>query len=265
MFQNIRDMFQGFSRTSSMSEKIVVVLAAIVGYIILVYTSMILIGWLINMYESRIELISGLKSAKEMSIITQDPTNKASKPIFRSVDKSGGIEFTWSTWIYIEDLMYNSGKYKCIFYKGNDNIGDNGLNTPNNAPGLYIAPNTNELVVFMNTFSAINEQINIPNIPTHKWVHVLIRCENQQLDVYINGMVAKSHKLNGVPKQNYGNVYVNTNGGFDGSISDLYYYNSALGINQINSIVKSGPNLKVNRLNNISNKNSSYLSMRWYL
>ena len=50
------------------------------------------------------------------------------------------------------------------------------------------------------------------------------------LDVYINGSIIKSHHLHGVPKQNYGDVYIAPNGGFAGYISNLWYYNYALSI-----------------------------------
>ena len=59
---------------------------------------------------------------------------------------------------------------------------DNGLIYPNNAPGLYIAPNTKTLVVMMNTFHVINEKTVIPDIPLNKWVNV-IRCQKTIVDV----------------------------------------------------------------------------------
>jgi hypothetical protein len=37
-----------------------------------------------------------------------------------------------------------------------DSQDSQGLNFPNNAPGLYISPNSNSLVVMMNTFNVIN-------------------------------------------------------------------------------------------------------------
>ena len=128
-----------------------------------------------------------------------------------------------------------------IFHKGNDAInygpdGNVGVNFPNNAPGLYIAPNKNALVVMMNSFNKINEEIIIPDIPLNKWVNVIIRCQNTTLDVYINGTIARSINLIGVPKQNYGDVYVAMNGGFNGNISNLWYYNYALGTSKIQDI-----------------------------
>ena len=53
------------------------------------------------------------------------------------------------------------------------------------------------------------------------------------MDVYINGTIALRHIFNSVPKQNYGNVYVNMNNGFNGLLSDLWYHDYALSGTQI--------------------------------
>ena len=212
------------------------------------------------------KLIDGTVSAKSQIIINQDPSYSDAITIPRSVNADKGIEFTWSVWVNISDLD-PAGMYKCVFYKGNDSTPDKGLNFPNNAPGLYIAPNTNALVVMMNTYSTINEEILIPDIPLNKWVNVIIRCTNKTLDVYINGVIAKSHQLHGVPKQNYGNVYVAKNGGFNGQIADLFYYNYALGTTAIQSLVQKGPNTKAtgnSTLGTNSLLDNNFLSLRWY-
>lgn len=139
--------------------------------------------------------------------------------------------------------------------------------TPNNAPGLYIAPNTNTLVVIMNTYDVINEEIFVTDIPMNKWVNVMIRCQNTTFDVYINGTIARSIQLVGVPKQNYGDVYVLQNGGFNGYLSDLWYYNKALGTTAIQQIVAKGPNTKsaTGSTDPIANTQADYLSLRWYM
>jgi hypothetical protein len=104
----------------------------------------------------------------------------------------------------------------------------------------------------------------------NKWINVLIRCQNTTLDVYINGTITKSHELNGVPKQNYGNVYVAMNGGFSGYISNLWYYNYALGATDISNLVTKGPNTTVvssgssSGTDSISLSNPNYLSLRWF-
>ena len=138
-----------------------------------------------------------------------------------------------------------------------------GLNFPNNAPGLYIAPTTNDLVVIMNTFSTINEQIIVPDIPLNKWVNVIIRVEGNTLDVYINGGLDRRHQLGGVPKQNYGDVYVTMNGGFNGYVSCLRYFDKALQPGDIQQIINKGPCLSRDDDSSLDWQ-PPYLSLRWY-
>jgi hypothetical protein len=209
-------------------------------------------------------LINGMVDSSQMITIPQDPSSQGAVTLYRSTNATDGIEFTWSVWIYINNLQYQSGKYRHIFSKGNANIESSGLNFPNNAPGLYIAPNTNELVVIMNTFEVINEEIKIPDIPINKWINVIIRCKNRNLDVYINGTITRSLQLVGVPKQNYGNVYVSLNGGFSGYTSNLQYFNYALGTLAIQNLVQKGPSTKMAGSSSMNLKNPDYLSLRWY-
>ena len=261
-----------FFESNSLVAKFSFLLLALFIFIIVLNISINIIAYMMTS-PNNVKLINGMVSAKELMVIPQEPSANGSKPINRSVNESEGIEFTWSCWIYIDDLTYNSGKYRCIFYKGNEfkndpnNKGTLGLNFPNNAPGLYLAPNTNRLHVFMNTFDVINEEIHIDNIPINKWVNVIIRCQNTTLDIYINGNVTKSHELHGVPKQNYGNVNVGMNGGFSGYISDLWYYNHALTISEILNLQNVGPNLKLvsnSGSSNINMNKTDYLSLRWF-
>jgi hypothetical protein len=216
-------------------------------------------------------LINGMIDAKQLVVIPQNPSSNGSVTINRSINGPNGIEFTWSVWFFINDLTYNSGKYKHIFSKGNNMTSKSetdtkGLNFPNNAPGMYIYPNTNDLLIVMNTYETINQEITINDIPIGKWVNVILRCRNKTLDVYINGTITKSVNLNGVPKQNYGDVFVAMNGGFDGYISNLRYYDYSLGLNDISGLTTMGPNLEMSSSNSASLllKTPDYLSLRWY-
>lgn len=216
-------------------------------------------------------LISGIKKGKKSFIITQDPSQKNSIPVIRSRNERDGLEFTWSVWLLIDDIHYLEGQYRHIFHKGNNGIqtttesmAEKGLNYPNNAPGLYIHPHKNELVVIMNTFSNITEQVDIKNIPLNKWFNIMIRCEGNYLDIYMNGLVVVRRKLSSVPKQNYGNVYVSQNGGFSGLMSDLKYFNHAVHISDVNKIMRNGPSLKTDK-NSMTKSFPPYLSFRWFL
>lgn len=213
-------------------------------------------------------IINGMANGREMKVISQDPNTPGNIQILRSNNRDDGLEFTWSVWININDLTYKQGQYRHIFHKGNDkidtkNIDTKGMISPNNAPGLYIHPNTNSLVVVMNTFDNVSEQIIIDNIPIKKWISVIIRCQGNVFDIFINGSLARRHVFKSVPKQNYGDVYVSMNGGFDGYISLLKYYNKAIGIGGIQSILRDGPNLNMKEEDLTASK-PQYLAQRWY-
>ena len=259
---------QDFLNSNSIVAQIAFLLLVCFGFIILLRLGITVLGYFLAPTGTP-KLIDGMVDAKQLIVIPQDPDSEGSVTISRSVNATEGIEFTWSVWIYIDDLTYNTGRYRCIFYKGNDyaknpDAETQGLNFPNNSPGLYIAPNTNDLVIMMNTFNVINEEITVNDIPLNKWVNVIIRCENNTLDVYVNGSIIKSHHLHGVPKQNYGDVYVAANGGFSGNISNLWYYNYALGVTEIAKIAGDGPNTYMKGENSLNLKNNNYLSLRWF-
>lgn len=252
-----------FLESNSLVAKLAFLLLVIFGFIILLRVGLSVISYYFKPSESP-RLIDGMVNASQMIVFKQDPSNNGAKTILRSVNADDGIEFTWSVWIFIDNLQTNAGIYKHIFSKGNSVLNENGLIFPNNAPGLYIAPNTNALVVMMNTFNVINEEIVIPDLPLNKWVNVIIRCQNTTLDVYVNGTIARSINLVGVPKQNYGDVHVGMNGGFAGNISNLWYYNYALGTSAIQTITENGPNTKMIGSIGINDKMFNYLSLRWF-
>lgn len=254
-----------FLESNSLVAKFAFLILVLIAFVFLLKIGINVMNWMFSPNESP-KLFTGLIDATVQNVYYQDPSATQNyAPIYRSVNTTDGIEFTWSVWIFISDLQYNQGKYKNVFYKGNFNIESNGLNFPNNAPGLYIAPDTNELVVIMNTFNVINEELTIPDIPLNKWMNVIIRCQGSILDVFINGTITRSIELTSVPKQNYGNVYVAANGGFSGYISNLWYYNYALGTAAIQNLVNTGPNLTVANSNNpLDVKDPNYLSLSWF-
>jgi len=249
--------------SNNLVAKFAFLLLVIFAFVLLLRIGISLVTYFLQPDPSP-HLIDGMVDAKHMLIFPQDPTGNDAVTIYRSVNESDGLEFTWSTWIFINSLQTNPGIYKHVFSKGNSDLGTNGMVQPNNAPGVYIAPNTNDLIVVMNTYNVINEEIVIPDIPINKWVNVIIRCQNTTMDVYINGTIARSIDLVGVPKQNYGDVYVGMNGGFDGYISNLWYYSYALGTSEIQSIVGGGPNTRLLIGNGLVDKMYDYLSLRWF-
>ena len=107
----------------------------------------------------------------------------------------------------------------------------------------------------------MNEIVTINDITLNKWMNIIIRVDGRNLDTYINGVITNRHVLHGVPKQNYGDVYVNMNGGFDGLLSDLWYHDYGLNASEIQSIVNKGPNMKSDHSLDVV---PPYFGLRWY-
>ncbi|MCJ7802190.1 MAG: LamG domain-containing protein [Candidatus Marinimicrobia bacterium] len=254
-----------FLESNSMVAKFAFLILVIFLFVVLLRVGVSVLSYFFKPSESP-HLIDGMVDASQMIVFEQDPASSGAVTIYRSVDATNGIEFSWSVWLFIDSINKSGSAngYKHIFSKGNSDLAENGLVQPNNGPGLYLAPNTNTLVVMMNTFDVINDELLIPDIPINKWVNIIVRCQNTTLDVYVNGTIARSVNLVGVPKQNYGDVYVAMNGGFDGYISNLWYYNYALGTAAIQQIAGSGPNTKMIGSNGMNDKLFDYLSLRWF-
>jgi hypothetical protein len=259
----------GLFNSGNMVSKLTFLLLILFFFILLLRIGTTIIAWAFSHSPSPI-LLNGMINSKQMFQIPQNPASSGAIPILRSVNEDDGIGFTWSVWINIDDFTYKEKDYKHVFHKGNDNINVStspfGMNFPNNSPGLYIAPDKNDLVVVMNTFDSITEEIKIKDIPLNKWVNVIIRInEQKQMDVYINGRLSRRHILPSIPKQNYGDVYVSMNGGFSGNTSLLRYYAFPIGTNEIQSIVDAGPNTSMISVGGESSGSAmDYLSTKWF-
>jgi len=195
------------------------------------------------------------KDARRRVIISQNPNKEGSVTLPRSSNEKGGIEFSYSTWLFIDNYNYKLGQWKHVFHKGNDS------SWPLRAPGVWLHPTKNALRVYMNSYDEIAEHIDIENIPINKWFSLIMVMRGQTMDIYINGNVKKSLKLNSIPKQNYGDVYINAFGGFSGYLSRLRYYDYALNYSEIDAVNKAGPNLMPVAE---SNENPPYLTANWW-
>jgi hypothetical protein len=276
-----------FLYSNSLVAKVCFLVLIVILFIFAARLGSRFLNWIVTPARNPI-LIDGMKDAKKLSIIHQNPSVGGSKPVLRSVNERHGLEFTWSVWLYIDDVSptYStnacqkncdtkqasmSGRRKHIFHKGSsgklidgdkyNDINVSGLAFPNNGPGLYLHESKNNLIVVMNTFDSVLEEVEIEGIPLHKWINVVLKVKGKKLDTYINGSIVNRHIFESVPKQNYGDVYVNMNNGFSGMLSSLRYFDKALTGVEIENLVKTGPNMTAVGDMNIFPK---YLSLRWF-
>jgi hypothetical protein len=255
-----------FLQSNTLIAKFAFLILVLIGFMILLNLGVKIIGYFTKPSGDP-KLINGTMNAANEVVIPQDPKNSQSIPILRSNNQNKGLEFSWSLWMYINDTS-KTPKFSHVFNKGNATFDNDGIATVNNGPGLYIENENNNLIVVMNTVDVNNpvEVLVVKDIPLRKWFHCVIRIENTDLDVYINGTIVARTQMQDVPKQNYENVNICKNGGFNGNLADLQYFDKAISIFQINNIVAWGRNTSS------ANENASgdatgfpyYLSNLWY-
>jgi hypothetical protein len=276
-----RNLFSGYESTSSQVKefaeanstisKVVFIIFLLILFGILLRVGMYLIASLFAPPKSP-HVIKGMRPTSKGKKYQVNPNEKNSRPILRSINEDQGMEFTWSCWIWMEDTEYSDKTTsKVIFTKGK------GISDENNekikmmsSPGLFANPTNNEIEIVMakhfdsNMVGKSYESIKIDNIPMQKWVNVVIRIQNNTVDVYINGTLTERKELDYVPKQNYGNIYVgDVMNGMHGYISSLRYFNYAIGEGQIQDMIYRGPNLKMEG-EGYNETMPPYLSMKWY-
>jgi hypothetical protein len=239
-------------------------------------------------------VVKGMRSTLRRKNYTVNPNRKKPKPILRSINENQGMEFTWSSWIWVNSANYEEDSISSItprrlFTKGfskhnskfdNTDFDDDTFQSDfiMNSPGLYMydpdsMTDTNSISVVLSFFDEDTtshdekpyEIVTIKNIPIQKWFNVIIRIQGRILDVYINGTLTKHEEFTRVIKQNYGDIRVGDNKfGADAYVSSLRYFDHAIGANAIQDIMYNGPNLKMEG-DEMTHTKPPYLAMRWYL
>lgn len=266
---------QEFAEKNSTVSKFIFILFIIILFGLLIRVGVYIIS-LFTLPNKNPIVVNGMLPTNSLNKLQVNPSAANSKPILRSVNENQGMEFTWSTWIYIDNASSgNNNNPKRIFSKGGDSATGNAFAM--NSPGLYLydgtTSNTNALTIVMSTFddngtfstSGSVEQIVIKNIPIQKWVNVMIRVQNRTIDIYINGVLSTRDNLNQVIKQNYGDIFVGDDAnGMNGFISSLRYFDHAIGNMKIQEIIQQGPNLKMIG-DQTQETTPPYLATRWYM
>lgn len=201
-------------------------------------------------------LVSTTKDATVVLRVPQNPNETNSIPLQRSMNENG-IQFSYLWWMYLNDFNYKFGQWKHVFHKGNTS------SWPNRSPGVWIHPNQNALRIYMNTYSSINQYVDIMDLPIQKWFHVALVVQNTYMDIYINGYLKKRYSFNEqIPKQNFGDLWINANGGFNGYISRFRYFDYAVPFSTIEKTLATGPSTY---LPNSALQTPPYFDQSWWI
>jgi hypothetical protein len=229
---------------------------------LLVYKLIEMIAQRISSNEKdRPYLVPATKDAKREVTIYQNPLGQNSGSdqqisLRRSLNETGGLEFTYSWWMFIESYEYKNGAWKHVFHKGNN------TSWPNRGPGVWLHPTENSMYFYMNSYRDIQNEVSVSNIPIGKWFHCTLSVTQNHVNIYINGFLKERKTLNGIAKQNFGDVYINSFGGFDGYMSRMRYYDYATTLSEIRIDVVKGPNME---LPYASQQKPPYLTPYWWV
>ena len=271
--QGAMDASAEFLNSNSMIARFVFVILVLIVFMFLLNIGIGLVTYFVTPNKSPY-IIHGMLPGSGYSVFPQDPTSKTSV-VYRSNDQTGGMEFTWAIWLKVDAMPSDSIMYKNVFVKGTDQYNPNGISKVNNGPGLYLykdtSNNTSQLCLLyeMDVVSPdlsgqyMPQKAEIKNLPVGKWFHIAIRMQNKMMDCYVNGVISTRVSFGDyVPKQNYDPIVYAGNDGFAGSVSNLRYYDYALSVFEINSVVYYGPNLSA--ANGSASNYFDYLGKSWY-
>lgn len=187
--------------------------------------------------------LSTMSEATKMQTIDANnlPTNKSS------------TNYTYSTWIYVEDWNYKFGEKKTILGR---------LDADKNpSPAIELGAMDNDVTISVSCYpkngdgssgpsagagagdkvKPIIHKCKVQNVPLQRWVNIIASLYGRTLDVYIDGKLVRTCLLPGVAKVSpAAPVILTPNGGFSGWTSNFQYWATSTSPQQAYDIYKNG-------------------------
>jgi len=167
------------------------------------------------------------------------PVDGKSRTVIAASDvpSDGGVNYGVQYWMYIKDWDYRFGQNKEILKRvATTSAGTMG-------PRIFLSPSENTLNVRVSLFAddsaagaatpgadttGDSYTCSVENVPLQSWFAVSVTVFQRNVDVYINGRLVKSCVLPGLPRPATGDMILNDDGGFSGTICNVNYYNQML-------------------------------------
>jgi hypothetical protein len=112
----------------------------------------------------------------------------------------------------------------------------------NNNPGLMSKLDA--------TPSYVDECV-VESLPLQRWINLIVSQYNDTISIYVDGQLVSSCVLKGFPEIREEGVSLCPGGGFEGKISRLSFYNTAITQNKAYQIYRSGGNFSDNLVSNV--------------
>lgn len=219
--------------------------------VIIVVICVLVLAFALYYFFNSSSVYSSLQNAQTMQTI-----------LGSSLPTTQGTNYAYSIWIYINDWQTNIGQYKVIFGKNaitsssSDASSCGIFSDPSTwtyqssqpCPVVYLDEFENNLGVSLvvNDVSGntpiLNTIVTDNIVPIQKWVFIAISVYQTILDVYIDGKLASTNILQGLPYQpnTTPNLYITPCGGFNGWTSKMQYFSTPLNPQQVWDLYSQG-------------------------
>jgi hypothetical protein len=187
-------------------------------------------------------------------MIRFDTYNREDNFSYKPNEKMTGSPIKGDTSNY-EDTTLQGCKQKCLTNQtcqgfmvdkqsGQCVLRDSSVSTKQGGSGYdsYVRTPSMDPTVLNTDHITPNEICDLVELPIQRWVHVGVVLWNRTTDIYLNGKLVRSCILKGIPKVPWkDNLYVAADGGFDGSMAQLRYFNRALNATEMYKLYSKGP------------------------
>ena len=140
--------------------------------------------------------------------------------------------YSFSIWLYIGDWSGSYGKAKTVFLRDISK------------PLVTLGALDNTLTTTIKMQDGTTQTCTVQNIPIQKWTNILVTVNDRALDTYMNGKLAKTCVLPGVPappSTENGSVFLTPNGGFTGYTARFKYWPNPVNPQEAWNVYKNGP------------------------
>jgi hypothetical protein len=171
-----------------------------------------------------------------------------------SLNEREGIEFSYAGWIQVNDYAPPT-RNPIIFTKG-DVAGSQ------KSPSVTLNSGRNELIVEQDTYEKGRPaRVVISNMPGDKLIHLAICVNQRSFDIYINGLLYSHTSLRALPMQNSHPIFIGANGGWNGQIGSLIYFNYELSAEKVHALASTPPTQSPDNMPYYPN----FLSSGWWV
>lgn len=222
---------------------------SVLGGILLIYLGLVFFNYIQRRNgQPGITLFDMSKSSGDKTPTPVDGKTKTVIPA-GEIPIGVGADYGIQYWMYISNWDYRFGQNKEILKR----VAPNDPNVV--GPRIYLAPTENTLHVQVSLYPSNQDAgsaepgmsstgdsftCSVENVPLQSWFSVSVTVFQRNLDIYINGRLVKSCVLPGIPKPAVGDVILNDNGGFAGSICNVNGYNVMLNPDDAKSFHAAG-------------------------